>query len=177
MAVLDGFLLTFLLEFLLEFLPAVFLSEAHAALAACLFEDSARFARSGPSHRHLRHRCAITCSRRAPPPARVRGWTRLSEATVARHAAPWCAKGDVFSQIVCESNEPELNADLGAGLEFEPFEAVVVLDIPEDCFRFDGTHTSVMQPPFTREQPPGFCAIGVTHVIDFYCTISYPPVA
>ena len=32
-----------------------------------------RRVRSGPSHRHLRHRCAITCCRRAPPPAPVRG--------------------------------------------------------------------------------------------------------
>ena len=35
---------------------------------------------SGPSHRHLRHRYAITCCRRAPPPTRVRGWTRPPEA-------------------------------------------------------------------------------------------------
>ena len=41
-------------------------------------EDSVRFAHSGPSHCHLRHRCAITCCQRAPPATRVRGWTRLS---------------------------------------------------------------------------------------------------
>ena len=35
----------------------------------------ARFARSGPSQRLLRHCCAITCIRRAPSPAPVRGWT------------------------------------------------------------------------------------------------------
>ena len=37
---------------------------------------------------------------RAPPPARVRGWTRLSEATAARYAAPWRTKGDAFPEIV-----------------------------------------------------------------------------
>ena len=40
-------------------------------------EDSVRVAHSGPSHCHLRHRCAITCCQRAPPATRVRGWTRL----------------------------------------------------------------------------------------------------
>ena len=40
-------------------------------------EDSVRFAHSGPSHCHLRHRYAITCCQRAPPATRVRGWTRL----------------------------------------------------------------------------------------------------
>ena len=39
---------------------------------------------SGPSHRHRRHRCAITCRRRAPPSAR--GWTRLSAAKSIRVA-------------------------------------------------------------------------------------------
>ena len=38
--------------------------------------NSARFARSGPSQRFLRPCSARTCLRRAPPPARVRGWTR-----------------------------------------------------------------------------------------------------
>ena len=55
-------------------------------MAACLFEDSAHFVRSGPSHRHLRHRFATTCCRRAPPPSRVRGWTRPSEPTANRIA-------------------------------------------------------------------------------------------
>ena len=31
---------------------------------------------------------------------RVRGWTRLSEATAARYAAPWRTRGDVFPEIV-----------------------------------------------------------------------------
>ena len=35
---------------------------------------------SGPSLRLLRHLLSqITCIRRAPPPSRVRGWTRLRE--------------------------------------------------------------------------------------------------
>ena len=59
-----------------------------ASAVACLFEDSAHFVRSGPSHRHLRHRFAITCCRRAPPPSRVRGWTRLSEPTANLIAPP-----------------------------------------------------------------------------------------
>ena len=41
---------------------------------------------SGPSHRLLRHRFAITCIRRAPPSARVRGWTRPPEPVPARSA-------------------------------------------------------------------------------------------
>ena len=45
-------------------------------------EDSVRFAHSGPSHCHLRHRCAITCCQRAPPATRVRGWTRLRITTI-----------------------------------------------------------------------------------------------
>lgn len=49
-----------------------FCSPGSAAAAACLFED---FAHSGPFHRHLRHSYAITCCRRAPPPARIRGWS------------------------------------------------------------------------------------------------------
>ena len=48
----------------------------YAGREARHLRDSVRCAHSGPSHRHLRHRCAITCCRRAPPPARVRGWTR-----------------------------------------------------------------------------------------------------
>ena len=31
---------------------------------------------------------------------RVRGWTRLSEATADRYAAPWRTKGDAFPEIV-----------------------------------------------------------------------------
>ena len=41
-----------------------------------IVEDSVRSAHSGPSQRFLRG-LPTTCLRRAPPPARVRGWTRL----------------------------------------------------------------------------------------------------
>ena len=42
-------------------------------------EDSVRFAHSGPSHCHQRHRCAITCCQRAPPATRVEATEKLYE--------------------------------------------------------------------------------------------------
>ena len=61
--------------------PTPFLLPNPPVAVACPGEDSAHYVRSGPSHRHPRHRCAITCCRWAPPLSRVRGWTRLPEAT------------------------------------------------------------------------------------------------
>ena len=40
-------------------------------------EDSVRFAHYGPSHNLLRPADSGTRILRAPPPTRVRGWTRL----------------------------------------------------------------------------------------------------
>ncbi len=54
--------------------------------------DSIRCAHSGPSQRLLRPRCARTCIRRAPPPARVRGWTRPPAAASRRLLPSPCAK-------------------------------------------------------------------------------------
>ena len=59
-----------------------------------IVEDSVRSAHSGPSQRFLRG-LPTTCLRRAPPPARVRGWTRLHNCLL-----PICAdKSDGFEQI------------------------------------------------------------------------------
>ena len=52
--------------------------------AASSGRDSVRCAHSGPSQRLLRPRYARTCIRRAPPPARVRGWTRPLAAASCR---------------------------------------------------------------------------------------------
>ena len=54
--------------------------------------DSIRCAHSGPSQRLLRPRYAGTCIRRAPPPARVRGWTRPPAAASCRLPPFPCAK-------------------------------------------------------------------------------------
>ncbi len=54
--------------------------------------DSVRCAHSGPSQRLRRPRCAGTCIRRAPPPARVRGWTRPPAAASRRLPSFPCAK-------------------------------------------------------------------------------------
>ena len=47
------------------------------------------FATLTPAPRHLRHRCAITCFRRAPPPARVRGWTRPPAPALPPRSPRW----------------------------------------------------------------------------------------
>ena len=67
------------------------------ALDLCVQEEGStlpedyvsRFAlHSGPSHCPARHCFAITASQRAPPPTRVRGWTRLREGTPFLGAGP-----------------------------------------------------------------------------------------
>ena len=52
--------------------------------AASSGRDSVRYAHSGPSQRLRRPRFTGTCIRRAPPPARVRGWTRPPAAASRR---------------------------------------------------------------------------------------------
>ena len=59
-------------------------SRALCRQAASSGRDSVRYAHSGPSQRLRRPRCAGTCIRRAPPPARVRGWTRPPAAASRR---------------------------------------------------------------------------------------------
>ena len=67
-------------------------SRALCRQAASGGRDSVRCAHCGPSQRLLRPRCARTYIRRAPPPARVRGWTRPPDAASRRLPSFPCAK-------------------------------------------------------------------------------------
>ena len=73
------------------FLPPGRGSLAFCREAASRGRDSVRCAHPGPSQRLQRPRCARTCIRRAPPPARVRGWTRPPAAASRR--LPVCKTG------------------------------------------------------------------------------------
>ena len=70
-----------------------------------LRRNSVRFALSGPSHCHLRHRFAITCCQRAPPPALVRGWTSPPKPLAAKRV-----------YVVDTSGRPDYGGGRGRGL-------------------------------------------------------------
>lgn len=81
-------------------------------------------------------------------PPRVRGWTRLSEATAARNTAPWRPQGDIFPQIMCRCDQTELNGHFFVGLQLEALEAVVELYIAKDGLWLDWPHAPMVEPTF-----------------------------